>query len=329
MLRLDAAGGAAAIAIAVIAYAVTQYADFPVRWLEQFNVDVNGNMEYGEQSGFRFDKNVVKVAAGNELSSVRIVNSNGDIFVRGGDVEQLELYTSVWVDSSDEAEAGVIADQSSVHVTTGEELLIEGNGKIFGANRNRLPKMNLELIIPYRVMKPELSTGSENALRLEIENGNGSIKVQEATVRNGLEIWSDSGRIQLFSINGPVAVEGIHVNIEANSITGESSLVTRNGSIFISNAEAEVKANTLNGNIVVESPVVGGNWDLDSSVGEIKLLVPNDGSFSVYGSVTFGHISTDLPLDQTRKTLRGTIGEGAFRIHINATNSISIHGRSR
>lgn len=87
---------------------------------------------------------------------------------------------------------------------------------------------------------------------------------------------------------------------------------------------ASVKADTLNGDIELSSDIVGGNWDLDSSVGEIKLAMPENSHFTLYGSVTFGNITSELPLEVSKKTIRGTMGDGTFRIQINATNSISI-----
>ncbi|RJE82622.1 hypothetical protein D3P07_26590 [Paenibacillus sp. 1011MAR3C5] len=465
-LRLDAVGMAASLVIAVTAYAVTQYADFPVKWLDQFNVDLNGRKEYAEENGFRFDKNVMKVPFDESVESLRIENANGDIHVRSGDVNEIEIYTTIWVDLTDEAEAKAVADQSIVHAAPGTETVLEGKGQSYGANGNRLPKMNVEIIIP-KLDEPQedlmgpptpppeeqpdegLANGIEEtngdslprensgtpvaensqdstivpqesdeavgsgdtmheeeavesdssapqgdtdvdqvqdgpvpgidsgdlvdseeqrapggrALKLNINSGNGSVTVMDVHAKGGVLVRSGSGLVQLTAIHGDILVEGINASLEAYSIHGQSSLVTKNGSIKVEsatddvfastmngnlelidiygdldsetknggirilNAAMDIKANTLNGNVDIDSPVVGGNWDLDSSVGEINLRVPYSGSYAVYGSVTFGNITTDLPLDQTRKTLRGVIGDGDYRIHINATNSISIHGQ--
>ncbi|MFF2890377.1 DUF4097 domain-containing protein [Paenibacillus sp. NPDC057967] len=468
-LRLDAAGIAASLVIVVTAYAVTQYADFPVKWLDQFNVDLNGRKEYAEENGFRFDKNVMKVPFDDSVESLRIENANGDIHVRMGEVNEIEIYTTVWVDLTDEAEAKAVAEQSLIHAVPGVETVLEGKGQAYGANGNRLPKMNVEIIIPKLdepqedIMGPPTpppeepddgqtegpqeaegdsasessllpedsgmplaensldhtvesqeadapikpgdtaledglasdsgtsqdgagqdqvqdgpvpgidtgdSMGSEEQrspgvgeLKLNINSGNGSVTVMDVYAKGGVLVRSASGLVQLTAIHGDISVEGINASLEAYSIQGQSSLVTKNGSIKvesatddvfastmngnlelsdiygdldtetknggirISNAAMDIKANTLNGNVEIDSSVVGGNWDLDSSVGEINLHVPYSGSYTVYGSVTFGNLTTDLPLVQTRKTLRGVIGDGDYRIHINATNSISIHGQ--
>ncbi|RJX38570.1 hypothetical protein D3P09_13490 [Paenibacillus pinisoli] len=462
-LRFDTAGIAASLVIAVTAYGVTQYADFPVKWLDQFNVDLNGRKEYAEENGFRFDKNVMKVPFDESVESLRIDNANGDIHVRMGEVKEIEIHATVWVDLTDEAEAKSIADQSIFHAVPGAETVLEGKGQAYGANGNRLPKMNVEIIVPKLEVPQEdfmgpppppeepLDGGQEqeadggsvsgnaadgdeaslNAeensqdagitaqetgapseidgivpgeegssndsgtaqddaeqdgavppagtdasfdseeqrapgvreLKLNINSGNGSVVVMDVNAKGGVAVRSSSGLVQLTAIHGDISVEGVNASLEASSISGQSSLVTKNGSIRvesaagdvyastlngnlelidiygdldtetknggirISNAAMDIKASTLNGNVEIDSPVVGGNWDLDSSVGEINLRIPYSGSYTVYGSVTFGNITTDLPLVQTRKTLRGVIGTGDYRIHINATNSISIHGQ--
>lgn len=425
-LRLDMPGFAAALVITVTAYTVTQYADFPVRWLDQFNVDLNGRHDYGEEKGYRFDKNVIKVPFDEKVASIKVINANGDLTVRSGDVEEVELQATVWVDLASEAEAAEIAEQSIIEINPGNEIVIEGKGQAFGPNGNRLPRMNMIITIPeveappkvYDTMPPDSmavtpepgatftadqaeSSGSpleeepesgvekpeSNAsleplleelhekelaappepvqtIKLEIESDNGSVTVSGLSAADGVTIRNGSGLVKLSSILGPISVEGINSSIEADSVAGETSLVTKNGTILaksisegaiyastlngdielrniagdldvetknggilVSGASSDVKADTLNGSIDISSPVIGGNWDLDSSVGEIKLQVPYNGNYSVYGSVTFGNITTDLPLEQTRKTIRGTIGENVYRIHINATNSISIHGQ--
>ncbi|RIX47279.1 hypothetical protein D3P08_25555 [Paenibacillus nanensis] len=427
-LRLDMPGFTAALVITVTAYAITQYADFPVRWLDQFNVDLNGRHDYGEEKGYRFDKNVIKVPFDENVTSIKVINANGDLTVRSGDVEEVELQATVWIDLASEAEAAEIAEQSIIEINPGNEIVIEGKGQAFGPNGNRLPRMNMIITLPEVEAPPEAAdtmppdsvaatpepgatsaagqaVSSGNALeeeqesgveglesnssldpsplleelpkeelavppepvqtiKLEIESDNGSVTVSSLSAADGVTVRNGSGLVKLSSILGPVSVEGVNSSIEADSVAGKTSLVTKNGTILansisdgaiyastlngdielsniagdldvetknggilVSGASSDVKADTLNGSIEIASPVVGGNWDLDSSVGEIKLQVPYNGNFSVYGSVTFGNITTDLPLEQTRKTIRGTIGENVYRIHINATNSISIHGQ--
>ncbi len=449
-LKLDLAGAAAALVVTVTAYAVTQYADFPVRWLDQFNVDLGGMVDYGEEKGFRLDKNVMKVLIDEQLSSISIKNVNGDVLVRSGDVREIEVYSTVWVDAADEAESKKIAEQSTVEATPGREVVLETKGQRYGTDNKRVPRMNIEIVIPLiepRAQKsepdatqepegadstdwsgnsvtggplsgddgdatpsppslPEATPESpvaENeatadddgptsirqdepayafpefepegdsdfsqeppiAIQLRIEAVNGATRVEGVVAEDGLTVISGDGAINITRFVGPLTVTGNSGSIEADTLSGASTLELKNGEISVSHtsegslyaatsngnisladiaeeAEAEtkngtvtiagaygsVKASTMNGSIAVISDAVGGNWDLDSSVGEIKVGLPEAGDYSLYGSVTFGKIHSTLPFQQIRKTIRGTVGAGTYRIHINATNSITIESRN-
>lgn len=415
-LRLDVAGGMIALAITLTAYIVTQYADIPFRWLDQFNVDLNGAAEYGEEKGFRYDKAIIKVPLDEAVSLIRIINPNGQVTVRPGDVQEIELLTSVWVDLSDKTEADAVAEQSTVKIDPGKEVTLEAKGQSYGANGSRKPRVNMTVTVPMSLSDrleveettaaasllleiaaesetpmasgtpagssgllateahnepdtgfdempeptPEIQEQPKSVLKLKVESGNGSVEIKSLTLPGGLDIRSNSGIVSVRSINGPVSVKGNNGGINVSGITGDSSLETKNGTITAASiqgklfantfngsleikeiegdieaetkngkikmdgAGSSVKADTLNGSIELNSSKVGGNWDLDSSVGEIKLAMPEDGHFTVYGSVTFGNITTELPLEVSKKTIRGTMGEGTFRIQINATNSIAI-----
>ncbi|WP_169089516.1 DUF4097 family beta strand repeat-containing protein [Paenibacillus sp. PL91] len=426
-LRLDVAGGMIALVITMTAYVVTQYADIPFRWLDQFNVDLNGAADYGEEKGFRYDKAIIKVPLDEAASLIQIVNPNGQVTVRSGDVQEIELLTAVWVDLTDKTEADAIAEQSTVKINPGAELTLEAKGQSYGANGSMKPRMNMIITVPMSLsdqlqveetpsetpthleseqpidatnaaksespltfgtaldaiqqLATEPPGNSDNnpidepeqnpqddedveeqqpALKMKVESGNGPVEVKALTLPGGLDIRSSSGIVKISNINGSVSVKGNNGDIHISGITGDSSIETKNGTIAaetiqgklfantlngsleinqiegdieaetkngkikMNGAGASVKADTLNGSIELSSATVGGDWDLDSSVGEVKLAMPQDGHFTVYGSVTFGNITTELPLEVSKKTIRGSIGEGTFRIQINATNSIMI-----
>ncbi|MFF2483253.1 DUF4097 domain-containing protein [Paenibacillus sp. NPDC058071] len=199
-----------------------------------------------------------------------------------------------------------------------------------------------------------------NTKTLRIEVSNGTVDVEGVDAGGGLVVKTANGNIKADVINGPVdlsassgevfakAVTGatvlsakngairaadiegaltastINGSIELKRVSGAIEAETKNGKIRIEEAGSSVKADTLNGEIELDSSVVAGDWDIDSSVGEIRLNIPFQGNFSVYGSVTFGSITTDFPFTTSKKTVRGTVGEGTYRILINAANSISI-----
>lgn len=413
-LRFDLGGVMTALVISATAYVVTQYADLPFKWLDQFNVDIGGISEYGEEKGFRYDKPVMKVPIDEALSSIRIVNPNGEVIVRAGEVEEMELLTTVWVDVEQQTEADGIAEQSTVKVTPGGEVVFEAKGQSYGANGSHKPRMNLTLTVPMALsdqIAAEETTDAPNeltaepsatvspdgdgqpsagleettptadasagldsggaeddtqetadmpAVKLKIEAELGAVDVAGLLLPGGLDIRIGSGNIVAQHIIGPVEIKGTNGNIQLNDVSGDSAAETKNGTIAaseiegdlyantlngsldlrnvagdieaetkngkikISEAGASVKADTLNGSIDVLSGTIGGDWDVDSSVGEIRLGLPEQGDFAIYGSVTFGTITSDFPFEISKKTIRGSVGTGDYRIQVNANNSISV-----
>lgn len=216
---------------------------------------------------------------------------------------------------------------------------------------------------PLQVEEQQRDEQPSRQLSVLVHTDNGPIKVKNLDAPGGVELSSDTGEILAEGIQGSVQAKANNGTITLRHIIGDTSITllngavtaasitgnvfaeatngalkmtnisgdieadTKNGKININEASGIVKAATLNGGIELASSVVGGDWDVDSSVGEIKLTVPQYGSYTVYGSVTFGAITTNLPLEVSKKTVRGTIGDGQYRLQINANNSIAIqHG---
>ncbi|CAM3323629.1 DUF6677 domain-containing protein [Paenibacillus lupini] len=378
-LRFDFAGVIIALVISLVAFTVTQYAELPFRWLDQY-VDLNGSPDYGEEKGFKFVKETDTVPFdAAAISKLKISNPNGKVTVRGGGSNQIVIDTEVWVDVSDEQVADQIASKSTVErVSDADSMTITAKGEPYGTNGSRKPRMNMVITVPQKAIVPEEPIDSietppvdgtdtptpevdpvpEMAITVDVNNGpitasglsapggiqlksdNGDIGVQQTNgpltihgLNGGIKLQNAAGDAELSTKNGAVSVASLTGNLTAETwngamdlsqITGSVQADTKNGKILIKEAAGEVKASTLNGNIELASAVIGGDWDLDSTVGEIKLRVPHIGDYSVFGSVTFGSITTDLPLNISKKTVRGTIGSGDYRIQVNATNSIYI-----
>jgi len=171
-------------------------------------------------------------------------------------------------------------------------------------------------------------TNGEIAIRevrgsVAVETKNGSITASDIDGNAKLETYN--GVVKAARIHGDLAGSTLSGGIEVEQLTGAAEVETKNGEIVIREASSSIKADTLNGDIEISSAVVGGDWDIDSSIGEIRLLIPENGSYTVNGSVTFGNVVTDLPLTASKKTIRGDIGSGEYRININANSSISVN----
>ncbi|MCQ6562577.1 DUF4097 family beta strand repeat-containing protein [Paenibacillus mendelii] len=440
-LSFDLVGSLLAVVIAVTAYGVTQYSAMPFRWLDEWKVNLAGMAGYGEEKGFRYDKELIKVPVEQELAAIAIDNPNGKVTLKKGDVSEIEIVTVLWVDSGDQQEADDVAANSMVEVDSGKKLTIKAKGESYGTNGNRKPRMNMMITVPADshlvqlpadesqqtegingetlgdagssesidngapantantgssgaidadgvllddgqsasntqgtdMTQPPASSGEGNAdnespmdheersVVLTIQVTNGSVDVSGLNVPGGLQVKVTNGEIAIREIRGSVGVETkngsitvadidgnarletyngivkaariqgdlagstLSGGIEVEQLAGAAEVETKNGEILIREASSSIKADTLNGNIEISSSVVGGDWDIDSSIGEIRLFIPENGSYTVNGSVTFGNVATDLPLTASKKTIRGDIGSGDYRINIDANSSISVN----
>jgi len=393
-LRIDMLSMLSSLILAGTAFVVTQYSDFPARWLDEFNVDISQIAEYDEEKGFQYEKPLLKAPLDDALELITITNINGHIAIRTGDVQEAVIRTVIWVDTPDKGEADRIADQSFIQITPGPQLGLEAKGQAYGANNAQMARMNIELTLPssmaHVIPTPEksveeaadqlLETDAENnaegeetetssipiiadpiPLQMKIDVGLGDVSISDLQLAGGLNIRSSSGLVKVERVTGPVIVKSKNGSIEAKEIYGTGgSFEARNGSIALSelggdvyvstlngtlellgvlgSVEAEtrngeilidepmgaVKADTLNGNIVLSSSVVAGDWDLGSSIGEIRISMPEFGDYRFYGSVTFGKINSELPFHISKKIVRAQSGAGTHRIQINANNNIHI-----
>ncbi|RAP73859.1 DUF4097 family beta strand repeat-containing protein [Paenibacillus montanisoli] len=389
----DIGGTFLAAIIAVTAFAVTQYASMPFRWLDEFKVNLTGTSAYGEEKGFRYEKEAIHSPLTPETAKIDIVNPNGKITVKKGNVGELTIESVMWVDSDEQAEADETAAKSEIAVSGKDELKIEVKGHPYGANGDRVPRMNIVVTLPEAsafgqnlpssdpsVDIPDTSVPSNEAgvqeapgnsnqnaappvqPEIHVQIVNGTVDVAGLYLPGGLSVKATTGPITLRELAGPVKAETKNGNIEVTKLNGDAQFKTyngdikagyvsgaiqastlsgtidlqqirgdietdtKNGEIVLKEATGTIKADTLNGDIRIASSQVGGDWDIDSSIGEIMLSVPLYGNYSVNGSVTFGQVSTDLPLTISDKTIRGSIGSGSYRINIDANSSIEVNG---
>lgn len=437
-----------ALLTASATYFITQNSDLPERFLEQFQIQPKIASELGEAQGFHFNKPVMNVAMNENLATVKINNTNGNVVVETADIPYIQVSSQVWIDLKGEQEAKAAAEEAQVVITEGETMLIEAQSSAYGSDK-RIPRVDMHIVLPLQLsnrwvdntindaeehsgaevdaeinesageetgaeasvkksneavkeidgseaLKPDDIVSNETAdadagqaiestndnttdqyygvdgdlandqmirqpeRQLKIDVQNGTVTLKDLRLNKGLIVKIDSGDVEAYRISAPIQIKLNSGKIKMEQVIGDSTLETKNGiiealdifgqvyakatngsvaltrvenaieaetkngNIDISYAASSIKADTLNGNISVMSPLVKGDWDLDSSVGEISAALPTEGDYAVHGSVTFGTITSELPFEIVRKTIKGRSGTGDFRIQINATNSISI-----
>lgn len=113
--------------------------------------------------------------------------------------------------------------------------------------------------------------------------------------------------LDVSTVNGPVAIEGVSAPVEVN---------TMNGRIRVHTTVGPVKATTINGSIeaMVEA-FSGGDIELKTVNGSVTAAVPRGLAAVIDAETVNGRVETDFPVQVTGKIsprhLRGTIGRGA------------------
>ncbi|MEX2416282.1 MAG: DUF4097 family beta strand repeat-containing protein [Paenibacillaceae bacterium] len=334
----------------VLSIAVIGYTSFPnVNFLHSINL---GNIAFSDKSGKSYDKGTTVVPVNDKHDKVYIHNPNGEIEIIADDVEDIQIVTTLYVNKLKSDEADEIAAESSIEFQDNDGTIeIETKGKayrIFGIKQK--PRMDLSITVP-----------SEKALDYEIEMTNGKLAATGVDVKDSFNVDTTNGSITLRNIqgeiiaqttNGTMIVENINGNVELDTtngaitandvdgdvfadttngkiiaarISGKVEADTTNGSIALTDVLEDVTADTTNGGITVRSTSLGGDWELDTTHGNVEIYLPEQANFEIAGSAGNNNIRSDFPLRISDHEVSGSVGTGEHEIIIDTNSEIGIY----
>jgi hypothetical protein len=137
--------------------------------------------------------------------------------------------------------------------------------------------------------------------------------------------------LNLRSVNGGVAVEGVH---------GSTDVQTVNGGVTVTNVAGHVRGETVNGGITVELAGVRGEGEsvtLQTVNGGVTLGLPEGANAKVRAQTVHGGLSTDFSGAKIEKgawgagpnSLELNLGTGAGSIHLETVNGgVHVHKRA-
>ncbi|RXZ79836.1 hypothetical protein EBB07_21640 [Paenibacillaceae bacterium] len=357
-IGFDLTGIALPLTAVVLIYALAQLVELPIRWLDQFNAEISPLHELTEEKGYHFERDPLYIQLENDTRHIEIINPNGSVTVRPGNVIRVKIESEVWIDLPDEQSAAEAAGLTGIETELGRILQIKSTGASYGEEAKLKPHMNLIVTIPASLTTKGHKDGEHPSLKVEAMNGivqienidlPGGIKlgnpygeitalhtkgnlhartnsgnIRVAYADGDVHVETTNGKVTALDISGNLTAAAVNGDVEANNIGGDVTSEVKNGSIQITEASAEVKANTLNGGIAIESSIVGGAWDIDSAIGEITLSLPEDGDYTVQGAITFGEIYSELPLTVSKKMISGQLGLGTYQVAVHANSNIEV-----
>jgi hypothetical protein len=181
-------------------------------------------------------------------------------------------------------------------------------------------------------IEAERAAVSEEALeriRIEIDGEGDSVHVKTRFLkREGWLFGSSPGkvdyevtvprgtRVRLKTVNGPVDVDGLSGNLEAESVNGELSLASLAG---------EVRATTVNGGIhaTFDRVPAGGHHRFKTVNGSIEVSLPEGSGGDLEATTVNGGIDCELPLEvktKKKRRLEGRLGPGGATFDLSTVN---------
>lgn len=335
----------------VLSIAVIGYTSFPnMSFFNSINI---GNISFSDKNGKSYDKGTTEIPILNKHDKVYIYNPNGEIEIIAGDIEGIEIATTLYVSRMKRDEADEIAEASSVeYKDNGSALEIEAKGKeyrLFGIKQK--PRMNMIITVP---------AGKE--VDYEIDLTNGKLVARDVAVKNIFSVKTTNGGITISDIrgeviahttNGAMLVEKINGNVEldttngtitaidvdgdmlanttngkivATQISGKVEADTTNGTISLTDVYEDVVADTTNGGITVRTVSLGGDWELETTNGNIKIYLPELANFDIDGdAASYKTVHSDFPLNISKGEVSGRVGTGEHEINIDTNSELGIY----
>jgi hypothetical protein len=223
---------------------------------------------------------------------------NGSITINGAAVNMCDVTATITARAESEEEAKKIADQTQVR--------LERSG-------NRLTaRIEKPILIDNKYVGVAYDVTISQQVNLDLITHNGSVDITNTT-----------GKVTTTTHNGRVTTQ---------NVTGDHRLTTHNGRVECHNISGDVRLETHNGSVDVvysNNAPPPGRMEIVTHNGGIDFTSPPNFSAQVEASTHNGSIHTALPItvvgEVSKRELRGTIGSGQGRLHLETHNgSITI-----
>ncbi|GIP50182.1 hypothetical protein J53TS2_37730 [Paenibacillus sp. J53TS2] len=348
--HVDVKGLLLSMFMAFSVFAITQQDQYMHVW-NRVSLDLTAaGAEYSAEEGYRVEKPQLDIPIDLDTERIVVDGMNGDIEVRKAEIDHIIVRYTVWIDQLGTEDARKIAAVTSVEAKEGKTLGLSVKDKAYGETGRRHPRVNLTLIVPEnRFLDLDITTSSggitltgvQTMKQAKLQTGNGDLRLWD--VIGDVSAKTLNGDVELYRIFGEAQVDTQGGNIKGRGITGKASLSTLVGDITLTEAQDGIQARTKNGNIrldgvplglhaeslngkiYITSRLIGGDWDVYSAVGELRLELPEEGNYELEGSSGYGDIFTELPFAVENKEIHGTVGNGDYKLKIDGNSDLYVN----
>ncbi|WP_274365467.1 DUF4097 family beta strand repeat-containing protein [Paenibacillus thermotolerans] len=313
--KLDIAGVVGAIVLSAAIGAIVNWQSLWQfdKWMGDANkigVAVSGAGAFLEDAGGwqKVQKETQHVSLKPSHEKISFYNSNGDIALRAGDVEdiRIEMLVKAQVGSKEEAED--IAENTMLKVSDGKTLGITVEGAKYGRGNRKEPVVHLEITVP-----------RDRGASWEIRGMNGDVSVEG--VSGSADVNTMNGDISAQVSEGDVEATTINGDIEAIA-TGRVDAKSTNGSLKVRGVQGSLRASTTNGDIEISPSAIGGDWHVDTSWGDITIEFPSEGDYTLSGKTVIGEVEVQgadsllSGFTVKSRSVEGKVGDGTYKVEV-------------
>lgn len=191
---------------------------------------------------------------------------------------------------------------------------IEGKSK-FPAQTDCISGGDIEIDVPLNStvnFKGEETTTTIDTLRkVDVRTSGGDISLRN--VSGGVLAKTFEGNLSAEQCKGAMSLDATAGNIVVfdagpSEIGDIFSAKTTSGAISLQNLSyRQIEANSISGSVAFSGEILsGGTYNLTTSIGSIRILIPQNSACTVSATYGYGRFNSDLPF----KLLTETISEG-------------------
>lgn len=349
-IRVDVKGIILALVTAASVFVVTQQDHYMHLW-NRVSLDFAvAATEYSNEEGFRYDLEAVTIPVDLDTDKIIVDAVNGNIEVKKAQIEGVIVKAAVWIDEVDAEKGKSIGEATKLDVTEGTSLRLIVKDQTYGQSGRRHPKVNISITVPEnKFLDLDISTsngaisltGTQALKEVKLQTGNGNLKLWDVigdvtakTLNGTVELYRIFGDVKVDTQGGSMKGSRISGNAVLSTFVGNISLVgaegdvdvsTRNGNITLDGALSKLRAESLNGSLTISTKQIGGDWNIYSAVGELHLRIPEQGSYRLEASSSYGNIISDLPFSTENKMLKGKSGDGEHTVKVEGNSDVYVN----
>jgi hypothetical protein len=238
----------------------------------------------------------------SEAPVLRLSNIRGSVEIRPGDDGVIAIVAEKHLDSGDKENTRIEISQSNAGLVN-----IHTRYASYGF---RLFRKWFPCKVDYAVRVPRDCSlkirGVSNSTTIEGLRG----KIEIATVSGKVDLRSLAGELKLRTVSGDVQGEGISAPIHLDAVSGEVR--------FLKSDIPQMVGKTVSGDLIFESPLGDGPYDLMTVSGDIELILSRVHGATITSTSLSGRLKTSVPSSYSNQSLnqrRIEIEGGGVDIH--------------